>query len=164
MRCRGGHWWRALFDFGCCSSRSTGRSRLFKWRPSRSTRLRSKPNDLRQLGFLTWDFRHDFGQWRFHHRFCVHYFMDATLLSTSAVSEQWFIYSQVKEFGALVFAATMDVRRVVYRAFVSDIWTFDEWFASDPPLSRFWHSERPEIDGLRLRIPARRASHLTYLC
>merc|ERR1719221_812627 len=38
---------------------------------------------------------------------------DATLLSGSAVSGQFFIYSQVKEFGALVFAATMNVRQVV---------------------------------------------------
>eukprot|EP00450_Noctiluca_scintillans_P039499 CAMPEP_0194478788 /NCGR_PEP_ID=MMETSP0253-20130528/2124_1 /TAXON_ID=2966 /ORGANISM="Noctiluca scintillans" /LENGTH=158 /DNA_ID=CAMNT_0039317931 /DNA_START=45 /DNA_END=518 /DNA_ORIENTATION=+ len=37
---------------------------------------------------------------------------DVMLLSTSAVSAQWFIYSQVKEFGALVFAATMNVRQV----------------------------------------------------
>lgn len=37
---------------------------------------------------------------------------DATLLSCSAVASQFFIYSQVKEFGALVFAATMNVRQV----------------------------------------------------
>jgi len=37
---------------------------------------------------------------------------DATILSGSAVAAQWFIYSQVKEFGALVFAATMNVRQV----------------------------------------------------
>lgn len=37
---------------------------------------------------------------------------DVFLLSTSAVSGQYFIYSQVKEFGALVFAATMNVRQV----------------------------------------------------
>merc|ERR550537_584014 len=34
-------------------------------------------------------------------------------LSAAAVTGQWFIYSQVKEFGALVFAATMNVRQVV---------------------------------------------------
>jgi len=39
--------------------------------------------------------------------------LDANLLSLSAVTGQWFIYSQVKEFGALVFAATMNVRQVV---------------------------------------------------
>jgi adenosine 3'-phospho 5'-phosphosulfate transporter B2 len=39
--------------------------------------------------------------------------MDAMSLSAAAVSGQWFIYSQVKEFGALVFAATMNVRQVV---------------------------------------------------
>jgi len=39
--------------------------------------------------------------------------MDATALSAAAVTGQWFIYSQVKEFGALVFAATMNVRQVV---------------------------------------------------
>jgi len=39
--------------------------------------------------------------------------LDANLLSVSAVTGQWFIYSQVKEFGALVFAATMNVRQVV---------------------------------------------------
>jgi len=38
---------------------------------------------------------------------------DAITLSASAVGGQWFIYSQVKEFGALVFAATMNVRQVV---------------------------------------------------
>jgi adenosine 3'-phospho 5'-phosphosulfate transporter B2 len=38
---------------------------------------------------------------------------DATYLSASAVGGQWFILSQVKEFGALVFAATMNVRQVV---------------------------------------------------
>jgi len=38
---------------------------------------------------------------------------DALVLSGSAVSAQFFIYSQVKEFGALVYAATMNVRQVV---------------------------------------------------
>merc|ERR1711976_4147 len=38
---------------------------------------------------------------------------DAVILSTSAVGSQWFIYSLIKEFGALVFAATMNVRQVV---------------------------------------------------
>jgi adenosine 3'-phospho 5'-phosphosulfate transporter B2 len=38
---------------------------------------------------------------------------DAMMLSGAAVGGQWFIYSQVKEFGALVFAATMNVRQVV---------------------------------------------------
>jgi len=38
---------------------------------------------------------------------------DSLLLSASAVGGQFFIYSQVKEFGALVFAATMNVRQVV---------------------------------------------------
>jgi adenosine 3'-phospho 5'-phosphosulfate transporter B2 len=38
---------------------------------------------------------------------------DAGTLSAAAVAGQWFIYSQVKEFGALVFAATMNVRQVV---------------------------------------------------
>merc|ERR1712187_562224 len=41
------------------------------------------------------------------------FFQDAMSLSASAVGGQWFIYSQVKEFGALVFAATMNVRQVV---------------------------------------------------
>jgi len=44
-----------------------------------------------------------------HSRFVL----DAVLLSGSAVGGQFFIYSQVKEFGALVFAATMNVRQVV---------------------------------------------------
>jgi len=43
-----------------------------------------------------------------HHAF-MH---DAMTLSAAAVSAQWFIYSQVKEFGALVFAATMNVRQM----------------------------------------------------
>jgi len=38
---------------------------------------------------------------------------DALTLSGAAVMSQWFIYSQVKEFGALIFAATMNVRQVV---------------------------------------------------
>merc|ERR1719224_327444 len=38
---------------------------------------------------------------------------DSMTLSGPAVAGQWFIYSQVKEFGALVFAATMNVRQVV---------------------------------------------------
>jgi len=37
---------------------------------------------------------------------------DALVLSGSAVTAQFFIYSQVKEFGALVYAATMNVRQV----------------------------------------------------
>merc|ERR1719460_3083251 len=39
--------------------------------------------------------------------------MNAGVLSATSVSSQWFIYSQIKEFGALVFAATMNVRQVV---------------------------------------------------
>merc|ERR1719498_2244646 len=35
------------------------------------------------------------------------------VLSGAAAASQYFIYSQVKEFGALVFAATMNVRQVV---------------------------------------------------
>jgi len=38
---------------------------------------------------------------------------DAMYLSGAAVGGQWFIYSQVKEFGALVFAATMNVRQII---------------------------------------------------
>jgi adenosine 3'-phospho 5'-phosphosulfate transporter B2 len=38
---------------------------------------------------------------------------NAALLSVAAASSQFFIYSQVKEFGALVFAATMNVRQIV---------------------------------------------------
>jgi len=38
---------------------------------------------------------------------------DGMMLSGAAVGGQWFIYSQVKEFGALVFAATMNIRQVV---------------------------------------------------
>merc|ERR1719328_495370 len=48
--------------------------------------------------------------------FCGHhpvFIRDAVVLSASAVGGQWFIYSQVKEFGALVFAATMNTRQVV---------------------------------------------------
>lgn len=41
------------------------------------------------------------------------FLVDASLLSASAVTGQWFILSQVKEFGALVFAATMNVRQVI---------------------------------------------------
>jgi len=38
---------------------------------------------------------------------------DVMLLSTSAAGSQYFIYAQVLEYGALVFAATMNVRQVV---------------------------------------------------
>uniref|UniRef100_A0A7S4SQ75 Sugar phosphate transporter domain-containing protein n=1 Tax=Alexandrium monilatum TaxID=311494 RepID=A0A7S4SQ75_9DINO len=38
---------------------------------------------------------------------------DAFFLSASSVGGQWFIYSQVKEFGALVVAATMNLRQVL---------------------------------------------------
>jgi len=41
------------------------------------------------------------------------FLVDVTVLSGSAVAGQWFIYAQVKEFGALVFAATLNVRQVV---------------------------------------------------
>merc|ERR1719305_73744 len=47
--------------------------------------------------------------------FCVAhpaFMMDASLLSGAAVGGQFFIYSMVKEFGALSFAATMNVRQV----------------------------------------------------
>jgi adenosine 3'-phospho 5'-phosphosulfate transporter B2 len=44
-----------------------------------------------------------------HPAFLTH----AMVLSAAAVSGQWFIYSQVKEFGALVFAATMNLRQVI---------------------------------------------------
>merc|ERR1719460_2750106 len=40
------------------------------------------------------------------------FIMDATFLSGAAVGGQFFIYSMVKEFGALAFAATMNVRQV----------------------------------------------------
>jgi adenosine 3'-phospho 5'-phosphosulfate transporter B2 len=43
-----------------------------------------------------------------HHEFAK----DVVILSASAAGSQYFIYSQVKEFGALVFAATMNVRQV----------------------------------------------------
>merc|ERR1719191_786097 len=38
--------------------------------------------------------------------------IDAGFLSGAAVGGQFFIYSMVKEFGALAFAATMNVRQV----------------------------------------------------
>jgi len=38
---------------------------------------------------------------------------DAFTLSAAAVGGQWFIYSQVKEYGALVFAATMNLRQII---------------------------------------------------
>jgi len=41
------------------------------------------------------------------------FWTDAIVLSASAVSGQFFIYSQVKEFGALCFAATMNIRQVL---------------------------------------------------
>merc|ERR1719188_374294 len=46
---------------------------------------------------------------------CAHpaFLVDALVFNASAIAGQWFIVSQVKEFGALVFAATMNVRQVV---------------------------------------------------
>jgi len=41
------------------------------------------------------------------------FMLDASFLSAGAVGGQFFIYSMVKEFGALAFAATMNVRQVV---------------------------------------------------
>merc|ERR1719265_1273833 len=40
------------------------------------------------------------------------FILDASFLSGAAVGGQFFIYSMVKEFGALSFAATMNVRQV----------------------------------------------------
>jgi len=40
------------------------------------------------------------------------FMLDASFLSGAAVGGQFFIYSMVKEFGALTFAATMNVRQV----------------------------------------------------
>lgn len=37
---------------------------------------------------------------------------DVMLLSVAAVGGQWFIYTQIKEFGAVVFAATTNLRQV----------------------------------------------------
>merc|ERR1719399_1431097 len=48
--------------------------------------------------------------------FCMahpRFMLDASFLSAGAVGGQFFIYSMVKEFGALAFAATMNVRQVV---------------------------------------------------
>lgn len=39
--------------------------------------------------------------------------MDAFSLSTTSVASQWFILSQLKEFGAVVFAATVNCRQVI---------------------------------------------------
>lgn len=39
--------------------------------------------------------------------------MDACTLSMTAFTSQWFILTQVKEYGALIFAATMNVRQIV---------------------------------------------------
>mmetsp|Transcript_93906 Transcript_93906/g.163084 ORF Transcript_93906/g.163084 Transcript_93906/m.163084 type:complete len:331 (+) Transcript_93906:95-1087(+) len=38
---------------------------------------------------------------------------DVLILQLSAVSSQWFIYAQIRGFGALVFAATMNVRQLI---------------------------------------------------
>lgn len=57
---------------------------------------------------------------------------DASVLSSSAVGAQFFIYSQVKEFGALVFAATMNVRQLIsimisYQKYGNSISTSQVW-------------------------------------
>merc|ERR1719446_54165 len=49
-------------------------------------------------------------------QFCTEhplFFSHAMSLSAAAVFGQWCIYSQVKEFGALVFAMTMNLRQVI---------------------------------------------------
>mmetsp|Transcript_53066 Transcript_53066/g.119099 ORF Transcript_53066/g.119099 Transcript_53066/m.119099 type:complete len:297 (+) Transcript_53066:186-1076(+) len=48
----------------------------------------------------------------FVHRHPV-FALDASLLSTSAVAAQYFIYSQIRAFGAVMFALTMNIRQVV---------------------------------------------------
>ena len=48
-------------------------------------------------------------------RFCFRYprfLFDATLLSFSATAGQFCIYTTIREFGAVVFAACMNVRQV----------------------------------------------------
>lgn len=40
-------------------------------------------------------------------------YVDASVMSGSAVVAQWFVYSQVHEFGAQAFAATMNLRQIV---------------------------------------------------
>merc|ERR1719264_1415130 len=40
------------------------------------------------------------------------FIFDAMIFNASAITGQWFLISQVKEFGALVFAATMNVRQI----------------------------------------------------
>jgi len=40
------------------------------------------------------------------------FIFDAMIFNVSAITGQWFLISQVKEFGALVFAATMNVRQI----------------------------------------------------
>jgi len=58
---------------------------------------------------VTGKFVYAFHFWAVHPAFIG----DALVLSGSAVAGQFFIYSLVKEFGALAFAATMNVRQVV---------------------------------------------------
>merc|ERR1740138_559714 len=47
---------------------------------------------------------------------------DISILSGAAVVAQWFIYSQVQDFGALAFAATMNVRQIVSVVASNLIW------------------------------------------
>jgi len=56
------------------------------------------------------------GSYRVAWAFCTDHpelLRDSWYLSVAAVTAQWFIYSQLKDFGALVLAATMNVRQVV---------------------------------------------------
>eukprot|EP00448_Togula_jolla_P007000 CAMPEP_0170614406 /NCGR_PEP_ID=MMETSP0224-20130122/24785_1 /TAXON_ID=285029 /ORGANISM="Togula jolla, Strain CCCM 725" /LENGTH=328 /DNA_ID=CAMNT_0010940065 /DNA_START=243 /DNA_END=1229 /DNA_ORIENTATION=- len=56
------------------------------------------------------------GSWRTALDFCWQHpalIQDATYLSVAAVGAQWFIYAQVKDYGALVLAVTMNVREVI---------------------------------------------------
>lgn len=55
------------------------------------------------------------GQTKAAFDFCYHHpvvYGDASIMSGSAVVAQWFVYSQVQEFGALAFAATMNLRQI----------------------------------------------------
>eukprot|EP00448_Togula_jolla_P041061 CAMPEP_0170625888 /NCGR_PEP_ID=MMETSP0224-20130122/31029_1 /TAXON_ID=285029 /ORGANISM="Togula jolla, Strain CCCM 725" /LENGTH=327 /DNA_ID=CAMNT_0010952553 /DNA_START=43 /DNA_END=1023 /DNA_ORIENTATION=+ len=76
------------------------------------------------------------GSYRVAWSFCCSHpavLQDAFYLSVAAVSAQWFIYTQVKDFGALVLAATMNVRQLV--SVLMSYWMFEHAISSLQALS-----------------------------
>lgn len=104
-----------LFGFVCIDSfTSTFQERLF------AEHKTSKYNQMLYINTVssilsilillaTSNWGHAFRMMRWHPRL----WGDISILSGAAVVAQWFIYSQVQDFGALAFATTMNLRQIV---------------------------------------------------